>query len=216
MLLFTQETPDYSRQLEEIVKAMNRPTTPVWRVAVFSAFVGLVFGIVAQFLVMLITDLYRRYKMRRVLYCDLAGMFWAVENIMAVTDVPEDDRWRWQRAQLTKALLFRGEKYCLDTPELYMQLPERYAGEMLYPYFHQILDDDKWLNVNTSLALSAFSHVVHSGTLKPMYLRLFLGRKEAGDLRRSAELRYTQNQERLKGVGVPDGIESKPDEDSRT
>ena len=37
-----------------------------------------------------------------------------------------------------------------------MQLPERGAGELLYPYFHQIVDDEKWLNVNTSLGVKRF------------------------------------------------------------
>ena len=55
--------------------------------AMFSAFLTLLVGS----LLMLATDFYRRYKMRRVLYIDLAGMFWTVKNIMAVTEVPEWD-----------------------------------------------------------------------------------------------------------------------------
>ena len=37
-------------------------------------------------LMMLVTDVYRRHKMRRVLYLDLIGMFRAVDGIMAVGD----------------------------------------------------------------------------------------------------------------------------------
>ena len=199
--------PDYSKQLEEIAKAINRPTTSVWLIAVFSAFLGFVGGI----LMMLVTASHRKYIMRRALYADLVGMFWAVENIMAVTDVPEWDRQRWQRDQLNKNLLFRGEKHCLDNPEVYMQLPERRAAETLYPYFHQIVDDPKWLGVNADLALKVFAYVVHDGTLKRMYLCLFLGRKEAAALRRSAEHYYRQNEERIKRRVVSE-VETKPNE----
>jgi hypothetical protein len=141
--------PDYSKQLDEIVKALNRPATPQWQIALFSALLGLVVGVVGPSLM----DFRRRDQMRRVLYLDLIDMFWAVKNIMAVTDIPESDRQRWQREQLKKVLLFRGEKYCVDNLEIYRRLPERRVGEMLYPYFHQIVGDEKGLRANTSLAL---------------------------------------------------------------
>ena len=41
----------------------------------------------------------------------------------------------WQEDQLWKHLLFREEKYCLDNQDIYMQLPERVAAEILYPSF---------------------------------------------------------------------------------
>ena len=204
--------PDYSKQLEDIAKALNRPTTPVWIIAAFSAFLGFISGIIAQSLMMLVTDFYRRYKMRRVLYLDLVNMFWAVDSIMAVTDMPQSERGHWQRDQLNKNLLFRGEKHCLDNPEIYVQLPERRAGELVYPYLHQILDDPNWLNVNTGLALRIFAHVVHDRTLKPIYFWLFLGRKGAAALRRSAEQYYGQDEELRKRIGLAPEEETKPNE----
>jgi hypothetical protein len=183
--------PDYSNQLEEIAKALNRPATPQWVIAAL----GFIGGIITQSLMMLMTDFHRRYEMRRVLYIDLVNMFWAVDGF---TDIPQSERFG-QKEQLKKTLLFRGEKHCLDNPEIYIQLSERRAGEMVYPYFHRILDDPQnGLNANIGLALSVFSQVVHDRTLKRMYLRLFLGRRGAATLCHSAEKYYRQDEKLLK------------------
>ena len=189
------QVPDYSRQLDEIIKILNHPATPAWLIAAFSAVLGVVGGLVGQSLQLLATDAYRRYKMRRVLYLDLADMFLTVDSIMRFTELPDPDRWHWQEDQLRNSLLFRGEKYCLDNHEIYMQLPERLVGEALYSRFHRILDEEHSMNVNTDLALRMFANFVSQGGLKFKYFKRFLGSRRAVALSRAFDHHQTRDEE---------------------
>jgi len=65
--------PDYTAQLNQIVQALNHPTTPAWIIAALSAALGLISGIFAQLVLVRINDAYQRDRMRRVLYTDLGG-----------------------------------------------------------------------------------------------------------------------------------------------
>jgi hypothetical protein len=67
--------PDYSRQLDAIIAALNHPATPAWIIAVLSALLGMVGGIFAQVILLRVTDRHQRNRMRRVLYTDLGGYF---------------------------------------------------------------------------------------------------------------------------------------------
>ena len=40
--------PDYSQPLEEIVKALNRPSTPTWLIAIMSALLGFLASVLSQ------------------------------------------------------------------------------------------------------------------------------------------------------------------------
>jgi hypothetical protein len=199
--------PDYSKQLAEIAQALSQPTTSVWLVATFSTVLGAFFAVIAtitgQLLTMVLTDAYRRYKARRILYLDLTDMFFAVRGIMAFAELPAYDRSRWQEDQLRKNLLFRGEQYCSDNLEIYMQLPERFAAETLYQRFHQILDQANSMHVNMGSALFAFAECVHSGDLAAKYFRRFLGRKRAASLLDISAAIHRQNEEALRRMGEP-------------
>ncbi len=105
-------------------------------------------------------------------------------------------------------LLFRGEKYCLDIPDIYMQLSERAAAETLYLRFHQVLNEPASRYVNTGLALRTFANVVHDGHLRQKYVRRFLGRKQASIPLRKVEFYQRQDdelRERMNLQGPPDG-----------
>src|ERR1035441_8240990 len=116
---------------------MNRPSwPPVWLIAIFSAILGLMSGIVGQTVMLWLADWFARRKMRRALYLDLANMFMMVDDIMnrppVETGAIFPDPPSWRQRQLRRLLFFRVEKYCLDNPMTYMQLPERFAGEGHY------------------------------------------------------------------------------------
>lgn len=195
--------PDYSNQLQEIAKALSRPTTPVWLVAAFSALLGVLGGLAGQSLMMVVTDTYRRHKLRRVLYLDLADMFWAVDTIMAFAEMPDQNRWQWQEEQLRRMLVFRGEKYCRDNQEIYIQLPERLAAETLYQRFHDIVDDMHSMQINTGLALRKFADAVHSGSLIPKHFRRFLGSQRATSLLRAVDEYHKRSEELRRKEGLP-------------
>jgi hypothetical protein len=177
------QMPDYTKQLDEIVRVLNRPGTSQWVIALFSALLGLIAGLIGQTLQTFLADVYRCFKMRRVLYIDLADMFLNVDSIITADIIADGlERSKWQEDQLRQHLLFRGEKYCLDTQEIYMQLSERPAAEILYQRFHLILNEE--MHVNTGLALRMFANAVHNGSLQPKYINRFCGRKQAANVLR--------------------------------
>lgn len=151
---------------------------------------------------LIVPDLVGRRNMRRVLYRDLAQMFWAVDTFMN-TDPSEigalySDPLVWQQDQFRKFLFFQGERYCLENPAVYMQLPERFAGQALYRCFHCILEDPiTALSYNTRSAVRTFVQYVHDGGLERKYFRKFLRKKQAKDLLRTVEDYYVQDKENL-------------------
>jgi hypothetical protein len=66
-------SPDYSRQLAEIAKALNRPSTPTWIIVLLSTVVGAISSVLVQMLSLRLADRYKRHKMRRILYHELAA-----------------------------------------------------------------------------------------------------------------------------------------------
>lgn len=180
--------PDYSKQLAEIVQALNRPSWPAWEVALFTSLLAFLFGLVGQFFLMLMTDRYRRRQLQAVLYRDLAALFFRVHMIMDMKpeQIPWDDKMAWIKDQLKRGLLFRGEKECVDNQRLYTQLRERTDGETLYASFHRIIDELETgsgaININTRSALKTFAMLVREGELQPKYFRRFLRKKSADRL----------------------------------
>ena len=88
-----QIQPDYSHQLEEIAKALNRPPMPQSEVALISAVVGALFTLAVQFLLKWLDNWWEIqreiHKVRRALYRDLLKKFQGVEDIMAFTELEE-------------------------------------------------------------------------------------------------------------------------------
>jgi hypothetical protein len=190
--------------VHEMLKALSHP--PWWLVSAFStllgAVVGFFSGLVGQWIV---ADRLGQRNMRRVLYRDLAQMFWAVDRFMNMDPseigAMHSDRLLWQQDQFRKFLFFQGEKYCLDNPAIYMQLPERFAGQTLYRSFHCILEDPIIaIPLNTRSAVKQFAYYVHDGTLKRKYLRKFLRKEQFRDLLRRADGYYRQNEEDMQRV----------------
>lgn len=198
--------PDYSKQLAQIIQALNRPSWPVWEVALFTSLLAFVFGLLGQFCLMLMTDRYRRHQLQAVLYRDLAALFFRVHMIMDMEpeQIPWDDKMAWIKDQLKRGLLFRGEKEFIDNQRLYTQLPERTDGETLYARFHRIIDELETgpaaINMNTRSALNVFALLVHEGELQPKYFRRFLRKKSADRLLMIVD-EYSQKQKRLSQKG---------------
>ena len=178
--------------LGDVSRILNQP--PWWLSSAFTlllgAVVGLFSGLVGQSIVI---DMVGRRNMRRVLYRDLAQMFWAVERFtgpdVAELGAPTDaDCSEWRQDQLRRFLFFLGEKYCMGNPALYVQLPERFASQELYPRFHRLLEDPAdSLQSNTRGLRLVFVDYVHDGSLATKYLKKYLGRKKARELLRVVE-----------------------------
>jgi hypothetical protein len=179
---------------------------PVWFTSTFSAILGAVAGIFSGFIgKWVVDDFGRRRAMRRVLYRDLAQMFFAVEMTMdaepsAIGVLPADPL-TWRQGELRKFLFFHGEQYCLGNPEIYIQLPERFAGMTLYRLFHGILDDPaEAVPFNARSVTRTFAHYVHIGVLRRKYFQRFLRRDQVKSLLCKVDEIRTQNEEALKRI----------------
>lgn len=160
---------DYTTQLQEIVRASNRPTTSPWLIAMASTALGFILGIVSQHLGTRLTDRHQLHKMRRLLYKDLADMFLLVDDEEECASTRD-----WQHSQIKEHLNFRSEKYMIDNPELYVHLEEHGAADALYSRFHRIVDEPNSFSTNVSLTLRFFANAVHERHLKRERFEQFL------------------------------------------
>lgn len=88
---------------------------------------------------------------------------------------------------------FEGEQYLRSKPELYMQLAERFTADACYRYFHRILNEEQWLNVNSALARGVFADSIHDHSLEPERFRYFLGEERANHLIRRTRQIHEEN-----------------------
>ena len=173
--------PDYTEQLEEIARALSRPSTPAWLVAVLSFVLGLSSGVLLHFVQQWLGERSKCKKIRRVLYLDLAELFLRVDSIMTFDPGGSDhERWKWRKAELKTHISFKGERYVQANEDTYVQLPERVFADNIYTYLHKALDnlDDMW-NVNWSIARGVFAEAVYKDRLKGKYFRKFIGKERA-------------------------------------
>ena len=152
---------DYSQQLDEIVRALDRPSIPAWIVAILGAMIGAVGALVAQLARARYDERRTRQRLTHLLYSDLAEMFLYVDATMTSALDPDDRFLRqWQIEQLTKVLMFRAEDHLHRNLDIFMSLPERQTADVLYRQFHHIKDDPDSLSVNTNGTLRLFATYV--------------------------------------------------------
>jgi hypothetical protein len=174
-----QVQPDYSRQLEDIAKALSKPSTPPWLVTIITLVVGAALAVAGNLAFQWLNNRLKVYRMRRALYLDFVHLFYAVNGIMTDKNVPESDRDEWQRDLLKRHVRFDVEKHLRENYEVYFQLRERAQADLVYSFFHQVVEEEKWLSVNASIALQmVISSIVH-GPFEEKYFRCFMKKKAA-------------------------------------
>jgi H+/Cl- antiporter ClcA len=67
--------PDYTSQLEQIVKALNRPSIPTWLIAIVSAFLGFLASVLSQIFQHWYSEHKARSKMRMIIYSEIGAMY---------------------------------------------------------------------------------------------------------------------------------------------
>jgi len=135
---------DYTKQLDEIVRILSKPTGPPWWVtSVSTAAFSFLLGIGGAFIGILLADSYKRRKLRRVLYANLIELFQIVTSILhvAVGD-SEGERRDRQIKQIRAELKFDGRNILKQNQDLYVTLEEHRPAEVLFDRFHEIIDDD--------------------------------------------------------------------------
>lgn len=164
---------DYSHALNEIIVALNRPTTPGWLIAIVGALTGVGGGLATQLFLRWYDGFSKRRDLRRAICSDLGQMFWAVH---AIHSCPSCTR-VWQEAQVKALLKFTVEEHANRSPDIYLQLREHGAAEMIYRQLHQLVEVPAQLAVNLSLVLSIFSSQIQEGYLPAGSLCRAVGRK---------------------------------------
>ena len=157
--------PDYSKQLDAIVAALNHPTLPAWAIAALSALLGMIGGILAQTVLLRVTDRHHRNRMRRVLYTALGGYFMFIYSTLTDDHYSGDTKLAWQQDQFEKRITFSGEDYMRKQPDIYVQLSEHRAAEELYRWLHNTVDKTKSGCSNPDMFCQIFSEYVTDGFL---------------------------------------------------
>src|ERR1700722_18610792 len=104
--------PDYTNQLNEIVRLLSRPGVSPWLISAISVFLGVVAGAIGRAIEPWIADFSRLSRMRRVLYGDIASMFSHVATITKFGEPWADDNVRDASfTRLVKSLDFEAEGY---------------------------------------------------------------------------------------------------------
>src|ERR1700719_1476476 len=104
--------PDYSKQLDEMVRLLSRPGISPWLLAAFATLLGVVGGAAGRALEPWIAGFWRRAQMRRVLYGDIASMFFQVDTITMFGERWANDRVRDDAfGRLSHDLDFEAEDY---------------------------------------------------------------------------------------------------------
>jgi len=210
-----QAQPDYSKQLEEIAKALSKSSTPSWLVTISTLLIGAVLALGGQLAFKWLENWWKVRRMRRDLYLDMVRLFYVVNSIMNPEGIPEDHQYDWQREQLQRLLRFDVEDYLRDNSEMYFQLPERAAADLVYSYFHQIVEEKKWLNVNATLALQTLVLHIGHGPFQERYFQKFLKRKAADDFLAKVKLIATEREAVLRAMEqTPEGEGPAPKADN--
>ena len=103
---------DYTSQLKEIVRALNRPSIPTWLIAIMSAFFGFLASALSQIFQHWYSDHRARSKMRMIIYSELGAMYSSLVHFHDLnTRLLEQEDVEWRKKQLRERFLkFEGEK----------------------------------------------------------------------------------------------------------
>jgi len=180
------QQPDYSRQLDGILAALNRHSPPQWVYLVLGALLTLL----VQFLVRYIEGHRKRWKMRKIIYSEIARMFASAQVVQGTRPdgVSLAQHWKWQADEISKALTFDAEGYWKKEVDTFIDLRERYYIEAVYRRFHRILDDQGSFNVNLGLALRVTSEYFTDGSLYRRWVKRCLRPQGISMLNKMSEI----------------------------
>ena len=174
--------PDYSHQLEEIVKALNRPSTPTWLIAIISAVLGFLASVLSQVFQHAYTDYRARRKMRIIIYSELGGMY---SNLVRFYErkstQPEQQDLEWRKNQLKERFLkFEGEKYADENKDVFIQLKERSTISELYGAIREVFgpEEEYGFFINAGLAIEIIEDCVRLDYLPNRSVRRYMNRSD--------------------------------------
>lgn len=165
---------DYTPQLDQIVKALNRPSVPTWLIAILSALLGFLVSIFTQVFQHSYSEYRARKKMRMIIYTELGNMYTNLVHFRDVeTNMPDQDDIAWRKRQLKEHFLkFEGEKYAEDNKDVFIQLKERSTISGLYSAIRDVFapEEDYGFFINAGLAIEIIEDDVRLKSLPARYV----------------------------------------------
>ena len=190
--------PDYTKELDEIVRLLSRPAISPWLLSAFSVCLGFIVGAIGQAIAPLLSDISRRSRMRRVLYGDIAHMFFHADTITMfgerwANDGVRDDAFKG----LVSSLDFEGEEHIKTNHDVFAQLVERPATKHIYNLFHQIVVDGPAEMARNCLKVQwMLGYYIQDGALQERYFRKCLPKNQLERLLARATGLYVESLKR--------------------
>lgn len=176
--------PDYTKQLDQIARLLSRPGISPWLLSAFAVFLGIAGGAIGRAIEPWIADFSRRARMRRLLYGDIASMFFHVDTITTF-----GERWAADRVRddafkrLTSVLDFEADGHLNANRDVFTQLDERPAVKHIYHLFHRIVDEGPVnMDNNCGKVQWMLGKYIRDGTLHERYFRKVLPKSQARHL----------------------------------
>lgn len=184
--------PDYTSQLQEIVKALNHDSTPTWVIAVISFFSGFLVSLLGQVFQHWYSEYKSRSKMRTIIYTELGTVYSMLGYLQPPTITSGQEKkkdFSYETGKLRNQFIrgegyagrFEGEIYAKDHNEVFVQLRERSRITALYRVIREACrdDDDYGFLINSGLAIEIIEDNVRFNWLPRKYVNRYMG---AGDL----------------------------------
>jgi hypothetical protein len=177
---------DYSPQLEEIVKALNRPSIPTWLIAIMSASLGFLASVLSQIFQHCYSEHRARSKMRMIIYPEIGGMYSDLVHFHNYDLEPSkledmqmmpNELTEWKKGQLLeRCLKFEGEKYADDNKHVFIQLKERSTIIEIYSAIREVVDpkDELPFVINSGLAIEIIEDFVRLNDLPRKFVRRYM------------------------------------------
>jgi hypothetical protein len=186
--------PDYSQILQQIARALNRPSTPTWLIAIMSALLGFLASALSQLFQHWYAELRACNKMRMIIYSEIGAMYSNLVHFHNLkTGQPESQDIEWRKKQLRERFLkFEGEKYADDHKDVFFQLKERPTINELYSAIHEVFgpEEEYGFFLNSGLAIEIIEDCVRLRDLPRKFVKRYMN---DSDIRGIAEA----NQKRL-------------------
>ncbi len=163
-MLLEPQVVDYTKQLEEIVRQLSRPSLPIWIGYALSAVLGSVGGLTTQFVLTSINRSRGKNEMRQVVYSDLAEIYWhflfytSVKFGLTRENLNPDEQGKLTRLGERRG----GGKYRLGHFEVYVSLPERVFFDPIFSLSELAFESASRTQMGVVLAqIAAFTQEDH-------------------------------------------------------
>ena len=170
---------DYTPQLQEIVKALNRPSTPTWLIAILSGLLGFLASALSQVFQHWYGEHRARNKMRMIIYSEIGEMY---SHLVHFHDLgkghkSELEDIKWRKKQLRERFLkFEGERYAEDNKAVFIQLKERPTIREIYSAIREVFgpEEEYGFFLNCGLAMEILEDCVRLNYLPSRYIKRYM------------------------------------------